>query len=104
MGQGGGKPLNLSGREEGTMLPSEYEVELLVKERVRDGLRSAEQERLVREAVRCRQPRRRRPWALWIESLLATLAPLRPPEHRCRTLPAARELACQSSLQNGRET
>jgi hypothetical protein len=86
------------------MLPSEYEVELLVRERVRDGRRNAERERLIREALRDRQARLRRPGALWLKSLLASLAPLRPPEPRCRTLTAAQELACQSSLNDGCET
>jgi hypothetical protein len=83
------------------MLPSVYELELLAKERVEEGLREAEQRRLIREVSGSRKSQRGRWWPLTtaLRNLLASLAAVGVDERRRRSPSTAPGLSRQSCPQ-----
>jgi hypothetical protein len=82
------------------MLPSEYEMELLAKGRMRDALRKAEQHRLIQTT---RGPAEPLEWRLAVtlalKSLLATFALLRVEDPPRRSLSRTPGLGCESCQQ-----
>jgi hypothetical protein len=78
------------------MLPSEYEIEWIAKERVREALRQAEQDRMFRAARgRASSQGWRRSVTRAVESLLTILAALRAEDPRRRPVPTEPSPSCQ---------
>jgi hypothetical protein len=86
------------------MFPSVYELELLAKERVEEGLREAEQRRLIREVSGARRSQRGWwPLTTALRSLLASLAAVGVDERRRRSPSTAPGLSRQSCAQEACE-
>jgi hypothetical protein len=78
------------------MLFNHYEVEQIMKQRVQDALREAEQIRLARLVQGPSRSRRwRRSVALILKGLLATFTGHRAAEPRCLSLPVAPDPTCK---------